>query len=205
LALGAVFVSLAISKIQAQRQAGRFSPIVIVDGVKVQSQAEPPTPTAPPARRVSKGHRQVPTHEASAPIVPTNINARVLVINAVRRPWSDAVTKRVSELTTRLSEAGIRTIGESPAAASDDQQDIELAADARMVLDRTQMPVDAAEAAGMFAKWFSEKQPEVEAVLWIAPVVGSEEPRIYLFTQPDEEARAKTEAIKSAVLRLRGG
>jgi hypothetical protein len=153
---------------------------------------------------IVEGPQRKPNHRATAPVkqaapLPVNVDARVLVINDIRRPWGEAVTKKVGALMGRLSGAGITTVGEGPSAEAPDQaEDVELAATARLVLDGTQTPVDANEAPAKFKKWFEEKQPDVDAVLWIAPPLGNEEPRFYVFTSGAKAEKA--EAVKQVTM-----
>jgi hypothetical protein len=123
--------------------------------------------------------------------LPVNVDARVLVINDVRRPWGEAVTKSVHDLMERLTGAGIHTVGEGPSAEAPDQDaDVDLAARARLVLDGTQTPVDNELAPKKFAKWFEDQQPDVDAVLWITLPMGSEQPRFDVFTGPKKAEKA---------------
>jgi hypothetical protein len=137
--------------------------------------------------------------EPEAAPLPVNVDARVLVINDVRRPWGETVTKSVNDLMERLTGAGISTVGEGPSAeAPDEAADVELAATARLILDGTQTPVDAPQAPAKFASWFEEKHPEVDAVLWISLPVGSEQPRFDVFTGAKKAEKA--EAVRQVTM-----
>jgi serine/threonine protein kinase len=139
-------------------------------------------------------------HGQAAPEpLPSNVNARVLVINDVRRPWGEKVSGQVGNLISRFSASGITTVGEGPSDIAPDQDaDVDLAATARLVLDGTQTPVDAREAPAKFAKWFEEKQPPVDAVVWIVQPVGSESAKFYVFAA-DPKAKKSDEIVRVAM------
>src|SRR5262249_50729187 len=131
--------------------------------------------------------------------LPVNVDARVLVINDVRRPWGEAVTKQVADLMARLSGAGITIVGEGPAVeAPDAESNGELAATARLVLDGTQTPVDAPQAPTKFATWFEEKNPDVDAVVWIVQRAGSNDAQFWIFTPAETEKGAAIRQLTMA-------
>jgi hypothetical protein len=151
------------------------------------------------APRFASGRHAGRPQAQPQPPLPVNVDARVLVINDVRRPWGEAVTKHVSELMNRLSTAGIKTVGEGPSAEAPDQAaNVDLAATARLVLDGTQTPVDAPESPAKFAAWFDQTRPDVDAVLWIVQPVGSQEPKFYVFTRGGQAE--KSEAIRRVTM-----
>jgi hypothetical protein len=169
----------------------RRAPSVIVNG-----NVYPDSVIAGKSRHArSKGH---PAAEEPA-LLPVNLDARVLVINDVRRPWGEAVTKQVGDLMARLSGAGITVVGEGPGVeAPDAESNVELAATARLVLDGTQTPVDAPQAPTKFATWFEEKQPDVDAVVWIIQPAGSSDAQFWIFTAADAEKGAAIRQVTMA-------